>query len=766
MIIHSLFPGRHIWRLTLALLLCWLTPVVSAVTADGQQVLPQQEAYRLTATAVGADMVQVTWDIAQGYYLYRNKLKFSTLTPGVSLGDPVFPPAQTKTDEFFGQVPIYRGVLHIDVPVVYANGAPSTDTKIDLAISSQGCADLGVCYPPLTQNITINMPASPSASDAQSWRHSIQSLTNTLATKLGLGQGNEFLQPDQAFVVSADVADHNLKVRWNIADGYYLYRNKFSFSVKEPTGIDLGPTQSPHGKMKEDENFGQSEVYYKNVELTVPVIRNAANAKNMIVEVRYQGCADKGLCYPPITKEIPISVPVLSAATLTTVSPPPNTGPLPEQDRYEQSLRSGNLLLIIGSFFSIGLLLAFTPCMFPMIPILSSLIAGQGETTTTRKAFSASLAYVLAMAVTYTALGVIAASLGKNLQPIFQNPWVLGSFSAIFVALALSMFGFFEIQMPSRIQTKLTHLSNSQTGGSLIGAGIMGFLSALIIGPCMAAPLAGALIYIAQSGDAVLGGTALFAMSMGMGLPLLIIGTSAGKLLPRAGDWMNTIKAIFGVTLLGLAIWMLERLLPPALTMLLWAGLLIVSAVYMGALERLGPDATGWRKLWQGAGLVMLIYGALLMFGALSGGQDIFQPLRNPGSSDIPNSVSRPVPLPFERIKGLTGFEQAMNQAKAAGKPVMLDFYADWCVSCKEMEKYTFNDKGVQQALRNVILLQADVTKNDADDAALLKQLGVFGPPSILFFGANGEEQQAYRLVGFINADKFRRHVEQALQQP
>lgn len=751
-------PGR----LFLALVLFYLLPAAWALTANGQQVLPQEQAYRLNISASGADMISVTWDIEKGYYLYRNKLKFSTTTPGISLGDAVFPPAKTKTDEFFGQVPIYRDRLEISVPVIYANGTPKKDTNIDIAVNSQGCADIGICYPPLTQNIAVVMPASPTANDTQSFGERLISLSSSVVSKLGFAQNNEFLQPDQAFIVSADAAGDTLKVRWHIADGYYLYRNKFSVIVKDPAGIELGQPQSPPGKMKTDESFGQSEVYYKQVELTVPVIRNATNATHMTLEVGYQGCADKGLCYPPISKEIPLSISGIQAAAVATPATPTL---IPEQDRYAQSLRSGNLLLVIASFFGIGLLLAFTPCMFPMIPILSSIIAGQGENTTTRKAFSTSLAYVLAMAITYTALGVIAASLGKNLQALFQNPWILGSFSAIFVALALSMFGFYEIQIPSRIQSKLTQWSNSQSGGTLLGAGIMGFLSALIVGPCMAAPLAGALIYIAQSGDAVLGGAALFAMSMGMGLPLLIIGASAGKLLPRAGDWMNTIKTIFGVILLGLAIWMLERFLPPGLTMLLWAALLIISAVFMGALERLSPDATGWRKLWQGTGLVMLIYGGLLMYGALSGGQDIFQPLRNPGLGSLPSSSSAPIEkLPFQRIKGLSGFEQAMSQAKALGKPVMLDFYADWCVSCKEMEKYTFANPGVQQALGNAILLQADVTKNDADDAALLKHFGIFGPPSILFFDVNGEERQAFRLVGFLGAEEFRNHAEQALR--
>jgi len=392
-----------------------------------------------------------------------------------------------------------------------------------------------------------------------------------------------------------------------------------------------------------------------------------------------------------------------------------------------------------------------------MIPILSSIIVGQGSGLTTRKAFLLSLVYVLAMAATYTAAGVAAAASGENLQAAFQNPWILSSFAAVFVLLSLSMFGFYELQMPNFIQSRLTEISNKQQGGTIAGVAIMGFLSALIVGPCVAAPLAGALIYIGQTGDMVLGGLALFALSLGMGAPLIAIGTSAGKLLPRAGMWMDAVKAVFGVMLIGVAIWMLERIIPEPVALALWAVLFMVSAIYMGALEGLKAESTGWTKFWKGLGLILFIYGVLLLIGAAAGSRDMFQPLRSlAGASQGPQQQAE---LHFKQIKGLDGLQQALADARAQNKPVMLDFYADWCVSCKEMEKLTFADPQVQAALQNAVLLQADVTPNDELDTELYKHFGIIGPPAIIFYDRQGKELRNYRVVGYMPATRFTNHV-------
>ncbi len=584
---------------------------------------------------------------------------------------------------------------------------------------------------------------------------------SSFGQKLGFGaQQDTFLPPDQAFIISAEVQDaHNLNVRWDIADGYYLYRDKFKFKLVDADGNSLMPNELPRGKEKHDEAFGLMEVFYHEIQAVLPLKRDNTRAGNINLEVKYQGCAEAGFCYPPMKQLLTLSLP--EANNPLPINTTQISGFESEQDRYARGLAEDNLLISMLSFFGLGLLLTFTPCVFPMIPILSSIIAGEGSHITTRRAFFLSLIYVLAMAFTYTIAGLMAGLFGSNLQAAFQNPWVLGSFSIVFVLLAMSMFGFYELQMPQSIQNKITSMSNKQRGGSYVGVGIMGFLSALIVGPCIAAPLAGALIYIGQSGDALLGAAALFSLSMGMGAPLLLIGTSAGKLLPKAGAWMNTVKAIFGVLLIGVAIWLIERIIPAAVGLALWGVLLIVCAVYLGALERLQPEASGWHKLWKGVGVVMLIYGGMLLIGASSGGKDMFRPLANVSLAAENSTPTHS--LEFKQIKGLNGLQLALKQAAAQNKTAMLDFYADWCISCVEMERKTFSATGVQAALADTVLLQADVTLNDAEDKALLDAFGLFGPPSILFFDHNGQELPRYRLMGFLDAEKFEAHSRAAL---
>ncbi len=592
-------------------------------------------------------------------------------------------------------------------------------------------------------------------------------LFNTLSSfgqRLGIGGGsNEPLRPEQAFILSTEVVDgHNIRVRWDIVEGYYLYRDKVSFSLIDADGINVAPLELDRGKKKHDESFGEMEVFFDELEVIVPLQRSNLAAQQISLMIKYQGCAEIGFCYPPMKQTVKLSLPAVDKPTPENRSKPTSVTQDYEsdQDRYARSLAEGNIALSMLSFFGLGLLLTFTPCVFPMIPILSSIIAGQGSQITTRRAFSLSLIYVLAMALTYTFAGLMAGLFGGNLQATFQNPWVLGSFSFVFVLLAMSMFGFYELQMPQAIQNRITALSNKQKGGSYIGVGIMGFLSALIVGPCIAAPLAGALIYIGQTGDGMLGALALFSLSMGMGAPLLLIGTSAGKYLPQAGPWMNIIKAVFGVLLLAVAIWMLERIIPASVGLALWSVLLIVSAVYLGAFERLQPEAGGWHKLWKGFGIVILIYGAMLLIGALSGGKDVFQPLDNISSAGNSQQTRH---LEFTQIKGTKGLEAALKQASTQNKTVMLDFYADWCISCIQMEKGAFSDPSVQDALKNTVLLQADVTLNDEQDQALLEALGLFGPPSILFFDSRGEELTQYRLMGFMDAQQFDTHTRAAL---
>ncbi len=612
-------------------------------------------------------------------------------------------------------------------------------------------------------------------SPAHAEKRSALDVLSGLNAALGGGNEDELLDPDEAFKFSASLKKPGYLVgRWRVADGYYMYKKKIRMALEGATGLKLGEPVYPPADHHKDPNFGDVEIYRGPVTIEFPILGLKGPPDALTLKAVYQGCADLGVCYPPIRKKIDFAAnelgklvatpkPGENAAPAGGSASSPATPMVSEQDAIAARLASGNTLLTLLSFFGFGLLLAFTPCVFPMIPILSGIIVGSGENVTPMRGFLLALAYVLAMAVAYTVVGVLAGVFGANLQAWFQNPWILTVFAVIFVLLALSMFGFYELQMPASIQSKLTAISNRQEGGKFLSAAIMGLLSALIVGPCVTAPLIGALIYIGQTGDAVLGGMALFALSIGMGTPLLLIGASAGTLLPRAGAWMDAVKGVFGVMLLGVAIWLLERILPASASMLLWALLLIVSGVYMGALRSLPEGISKWHQLWKGLGFATLLYGVLIMVGVASGGKDVLQPLKGVfvGGASAPAEQG----LKFQRVKGLEGFRQALAQANAAGKPVMLDFYADWCISCKEMEHQTFTDPAVRAALGDVVLLQADVTANDDADRAMLKHFGVVGPPAIMFFNTRGEENKPYRVVGFMPAAKFASHVRQALGQ-
>lgn len=580
----------------------------------------------------------------------------------------------------------------------------------------------------------------------------------------GLNDGaDEILEPDQAFKLSTELSNNKLVANWEIADGHYLYRDKFKLSLIDANGVESGALELPAGEMKNDEFFGKIFVFHNSATASLGILNNTGNEQQATLKVRYQGCSElSGICYPPITKKIPFVIPISSAEAATLNVPESSNNStdnkdtyVSDQDKIASTLSTGSTWIILISFFGFGLLLAFTPCVFPMIPILSSIIIGHGDKITTRKAFIMSCVYVLAMAFTYTAAGVFAGLFGENLQAAFQNVWILGSFAIVFVALSFSMFGFYDLQLPNSWQSKLTSISNKQKGGSLSGVAVMGFLSALIVGPCVAAPLAGALIYIGQTGDAVLGGMALFALSLGMGAPLIAIGTSAGKFLPRAGAWMDAVKSVFGVMLLAVAIWMLERVLPAAASMTLWALLLIISAIYMGAMEHLEHGISGWRRLWKGVGIFLLAYGVLILIGVASGGSNVFQPLKGVAMASGGQSMQQSSHLQFKQIKGLDGLNAALADAKAQGKPVMLDFYADWCVSCKEMEMLTFTDANVQKKLANFVVLQADVTPNDELDQQLYDHFKIIGPPAIVFYDANGQERRNLRVVGYMPAAAF-----------
>ena len=584
------------------------------------------------------------------------------------------------------------------------------------------------------------------------------------------GFGSEqpvFLPPDEAFGLEVTAIDATtLQANYRITPTYYLYRDKIKFETAD-AAIKVATVTLPRGDMKEDPNFGPTEVFHNSFQGVIKLERPADSANFIILNATYMGCSEEGLCYPPIEKTIRVALPdaktgiaAMPEQTMSVAPPPGATSSVSvdyedENSQIAKLFKDGSFWLIISFFFGAGLLLALTPCVFPMIPILSGIIVGRGHDITKMHAFMLSLAYVLGMAITYAAAGVVAGFSGSMISNALQTPWVLGSFSAVFVVLSLSMFGFYELQLPNALQSKLTNTSNKLHGGHLSGVFAMGALSAIIMGPCVAAPLAGALLYIGQTNDAVLGGVALFALAMGMGAPLLLIGTSAGVLLPKAGAWMEAVKRFFGVLLLALAIWIIQPMLPISIQMLLWAALCIFSGVYLHALDSLPQHASGGQKMSKGVGVIALLIGAAYLIGALSGAPDILKPLGNVGSGKVQASANE---VHFSRIKSNAELDQRI--AQAGGQIVILDFYADWCVSCKEMERFTFTDEAVQKSMNKALLLQADVTANNDDDKALLKRFGLFGPPGILFFDTNGNELNDFRVIGYQDAARFSKSLQ------
>lgn len=608
-----------------------------------------------------------------------------------------------------------------------------------------------------------------------------------LGWALGAGASQDFLEPEQAFRHSARVLDERtLELRFEIADGYYMYREQFAFTAPAAT---LGPARIPPGQIKYDTTF-EKDVESHRGELLIHLPVQAAPPEGFRLVVRSQGCADLGLCYPPMEHEHEVSLRAFGAAQdrvrllriddrsvggglgalsqgLSALWGPAaqapaggarsealvNTPSPVDASRIEAVLASGRWLPVVAMFFAAGVLLSLTPCVLPMLPILSSLIVGQADAqarpVTRGRGLALAASYSLGMALVYTALGLAAGWAGEGLAATLQQPWVLALFAALLVALALSMFGFYELQLPGAWRERLVSASARTRGGRLWGVFVMGGLSALIVSPCVAAPLAGALVYISQTRDMGLGGVALFALAAGMSVPLLLLGASAGHWLPRSGAWMEQVKHFFGVLLLAVALWMLQSVLPGAVNMLLWGGLLLVSAAYLRVFDSLHAGARGWARFFKGVGVVLAVLGVLQLVGAASGGSDPWQPLRHLAARGDTQAAAG---VRFQRVASVEELERVVA---GAGRPVMLDFYADWCVSCKEMENFTFSDPRVQAALSGALLLQADVTRNSPQDRALLRRFRLFGPPGIIFFDAQGREVEGVRVIGFQSAERF-----------
>ena len=581
----------------------------------------------------------------------------------------------------------------------------------------------------------------------------------------------EFLEPEKAFVFSAEmVAPDMLEMRYRVAPGYYMYRERFGITISPIGAATLGEAVYPKGEVKYDPTFEKDmEVFHQDVRIRVPI---AAGGQPFTLTLTGQGCADAGLCYPPMDSNVKLT-PVeggyalagpagaapaeAGAGGLSALVNAGDTG-------LADALGGLGWAKTAGVFLVLGLLLAFTPCVLPMIPILSSIVVGgSAQARPSRKrGLALAATYVLGMSVVYTALGVAAGLSGAGLAAWLQTPWILSLFAALLAVLALAMFDAFTFQMPSGIQARLSERASRIPGGRYTGALLMGALSALIVGPCVAAPLAGALLYISQTGDVVLGGSALFAMAWGMGVPLLIVGASSGALLPKAGPWMDGVKRLFGMLLLATAWWMLIPVVPTWVQMTGWAFLAAVSAVMLRAFDALPQGAGAGRMFGKGLGLLLALAAAAWLVGAASGGRDVLQPLSHlaarPGAPVAAAEAGGEVR--FMRVRNNAELDAVLAQSR---QPVMLDFYADWCVSCREMERFTFTDPGVAQRMAGMVLVQADVTANNADDRALLKRFRLFGPPGIMFFEPGGKELPDARVVGFQDAKRFTESLDKVL---
>ena len=702
-----------------------------------QKLLRAEEAFRYTVENTDKS-IKINWSIDDGYYLYQKKLQFKSSTPSIQLGNIIYPNGSRHEDEFFGVQQVYRGDVSIEIPYKSSN---DLEKSFDLEIFSQGCADQGICYPPQKWLKTIKTDTAPDFNQ--------KNLFNKLT--------NNDLKANDAFIPFLTQIDkQTLEIAFQIKPRHYLYKDKIAVTSLD-SDIQIGAIELPKGIIKNDDWFGETEVFYNEVFGRVSFKYSDPARSNLDFILNYQGCIEDEICLPPQQTSFKIE---LTSSTLTDVS---RERPIKisEQSRLANLISSAHILMVILTFYVAGLLLSFTPCVLPMIPILSGILAGEGEQITPKRGFILSSSYVLGMAIVYTMAGIISASIGLQLQAFFNAPWVIIIFVAIFIWLALAMFDLVNMELPSIFQNRLSKLNDQQKSGTIIGSFFIGAISSLIVTACVAPPLVATLMVIGQTGDVLRGGVALLAMSFGMGTPLIVIGTSAGKLLPKAGEWMNKVKHIFGFLMLGLAIYMLSRILDATFILALWGILALLMGVFFGGLNVIDKNSKNSEKGAKGIGLLAIIYGAALILGSLSGNTNPLQPLANIGIMNGQKTIASE--LHFKRIKSLDNLNLELAQAKLQNKSVMLDFYADWCVSCKEMEAYTFTDERVQNSLANTILLQADVTANDEIDQALLNELNVFGPPTIIFYNKNGIKKNGYEVVGYMKAKEFARHTQSAL---
>lgn len=752
-------------KIILAIALLFSLPA-HAVSLTGAQdeLLEPDKAFALTTNVIDGNTLEARWNIARDYYLYRDKFKFDVIKGNATVLTPQMPKGKKKKDPLFGVVEIYIKSVVIKLPL--KRTSPDAGT-LTLRITAQGCNDpIGVCYPPIIKEIDFALPVLAATTAATRF----DSLT-ALKQLIQPGLGQEFLHPDKAFGVElSSISALNLNAHFRITDGYYLYRNKISFKLRAADGsrldaVKLGKVKLPRGKKKKDPTFGTVQVYTRSFDLQLPFRINSGESFAAVLDVTYQGCADKGICYPPANKSINLVFAngAVAVGTGGAVSDTGRVASAPDTGTDSESVSTQEYLLAILGAFGVGLLLTFTPCVLPMIPILSSIIVGQGgEAVTKMRGGLLAGIYVLGTIVTYAIAGAVAGGTGEQLQAYFQNVWAIGIFSTVLVLLALSMFGFYELQMPSFIQSRLQTHSKKLKGGTFVGVFLLGIISALIVGACVSPLLISVLAVAITIGDPVLGSLIMSSMALGMGVVLVGIGFGAGFLVPKAGVWMDRVKYFFGVMLLGVAIYLLG-VLPQVPVLFLWAALFIVTSMYLGATEPLPEGANGWRHFFKGLGLVLLVWGVFALVGAFSGNRDILRPVSLSAlvSSTQPGTASSARPAEgvhvFERIASLAELDAKLASARRQGKSVILDYFATWCTDCVRMEKTTFVDPEVLRVLsKRFIALQVDVTDpNNPQTKAVKKRYGVFGPPAILFFDANGNERKDLNFYGYKSPAKF-----------
>ena len=804
---------HHVRILILALAAASVSHAAWGLVGD-DELLPEDEAFAFSARLLPDNRVEARWEIADGYYMYRDKMGYD-IAGDNGFSSPVeLPPGKPKHDEFFGDVEVYTGSLRMVLPL------KDSSVGFTLIADGQGCNEpIGVCYPPVRYEIPFLPGLSNAYADPASGQPSesvLSELAGSVAGEVsqaeddpvaelrsllkpapanpdsdpggtrsaasgesggaGSGTGDEdsvtalknllesgfpqpdFLPPEEAFRLSVDVVDGNtLEARFDVVEGYYLYRDKISFSGQGDARV--GDYALPAGEEKQDEFFGLSRVFKYPFTVPIDLQRTAPGAGSIILEAGYQGCADQGICYPPSTQSVTLALPpmISAAAASETVTPVgggddgsrPSVGAGPDAD-------TRSLLSILAGALLAGLLLTFTPCVLPMIPILSGVIAGQGENLTRMRGGALAIVYVIGTAVTYAAMGWVAGATGEQLQAYFQNVWAIGILAAIFFLMALSMFGLYEIQMPSAIQSRLQN-STGGMSGSFPTVFILGLVSALIVGACVSPILISFLGIAVSRADPVLGAQMMFVMSLGMGVPLVALGFGAGYLLPKAGAWMDLVKHFFGILLIAVAIYLLG-VLPAVPVLLVWGVFFIIVSTYLGATQSLPEGASGWRRLAKGIGTVLLVWGIAALVGGFYGERDLLKPLPARLFSIGGSTTSmEPETHLFTTVSNTSELDQQFLQAKQDGRRILLDYYADWCVDCVKMEKSTFQDPAVARVLEERYLsLQVNVTDpNDPGPRSVKKRFGVFGPPAVLFFDADGNPLKELSFYGYRSPEDF-----------